>query len=123
MEKEKIYVVGMAMNPDWDGEDAYMHDSDFENYAYRDYEKAKEAFAQATKAMIGYVMPLDELREKMGPLSKDRKELGIQDGCKAVRFREFDRMPDMEIQHMDETIDLDYYTEEDVIESDGEESE
>lgn len=124
MEQKKIYVVGMAMNPDWDGEDAELHDDDFDNFAYTDYEQAKEAFAIATKSMVGFVIPLDELLKDLGPLTKGGNEVGIQDGYKAVRFQEFDHMPDMEIQHVDEPIDPDYFREEETIENgDGEESE
>ena len=120
MEQKKIYVVGLLMNPDMD-DDAEMHDEDFTNYAYTDYEKAKEAFAQATKAMLGYVVPLDDLLKNLGPLTKGGNEVGLQDGYKAVRFQAFDHMPDMDIQ--EGPIDLDYFQEEEIIDDDGGESE
>ena len=121
MEEKKVYIVGLLMNPDMD-DDAEMHDEDFSNYAYTDYESAKEAFAQATKAMVGDAIPLDDLLKHLRPLTTGGYEaVRFQDGYKAVRFQEFDHMPDMDIQ--EGPIDLDYFREEETVDDDGEESE
>ena len=121
MEQKKFYIVGLLMNPDMD-DDAELHDEDFVNYAYTDYETAKEAFAIATKSMVGYPISLDDLLKDLGPLTKGGNEVGIQDGYKAVRFQAFDHMPALDIE--DKPIDPNYFREEATIENgDGEESE
>lgn len=123
MEQKKIYVIGVLMNPDMDDE-AELHGEDFENYAFTDYEKAKEAFAQATKAMLGYEISLDDLLRAIRALSQDGKSCGLQTGHKAVRFWELEQVPgDMDISHWDTPIDPDYFRDEEIIELDGEESE
>ena len=115
-EPEKWYVVGLAMDKDKeDGTEFY--DDEYENYFYRDYEKAKEAFEQAVKAMCGVVLTMDDVLKELGPLTKGGNEVGVQDGYKAVRFQEFDTLPaDVDAQHRNEPIDPDYFLEEETVE-------
>ncbi len=121
MEQKKFYIVGLLMNPDMD-DGAEMHDEDFVNYAYTDYETAKEAFAIATKSMVGHPISLDGLLRTVKSLTQDGHQVSIQEGYKAVRFQAFDHMPDLDIE--DKPIDPDYFREEETIENgDGEESE
>ena len=118
MEQKKIYVVGVFMDPDMEDGDT-PHDEDFKNYAYRDYEEAKKAFAIATKSMVGSAIPLDELLKGVEPLIQGNRGIGLQEGHKAVRFREFDHMPHLDIE--DKPIDPDFFREEENVDDDGKE--
>ena len=116
--EKKIYVVGVFMDPDMEDGDT-PRDEDFKNYAYRDYEEAKKAFAIATKSMVGFAIPLDDLLKDLGPLTKGGNEVGVQDGYKAVRFQAFDHMPHLDIE--DKPIAPDFFREEENVDDDGKE--
>ena len=124
MEQKKFYIVGLLMNPDMD-DGAEMHDEDFVNYAYTDFNKAGKEFEKAMEAMTGDFVPVGPLMVVVAALSNGPKGVTYRDGYKAVHFQEYDTVPEnVEIQHQDEPIDPDYFREEETIKNgDGEESE
>ena len=119
MEQKKFYIVGLLMNPDMD-DGAEMHDEDFVNYAYTDFNKAGKEFEKAMEAMTGDFVPVGPLMVVVAALSNGPKGVTYQDGYKAVHFQEYNTTPaDVDIQHWDEPIDTDYFQEEEVVEYDG----
>ena len=69
--------------------------------------------------MVGSAIPLDELLKGVEPLIQGNRGIGLQEGHKAVRFREFDHMPHLDIE--DKPIDPDFFREEENVDDDGKE--
>ena len=118
MKEKKFYLVELLRKLDQD------INAEYECYGYSDYEKAKEAIQQATKA-IGKEMPLEAVVNLATALTESPAGIEVQNGSIGVWYKEYDQRPDdVDIQHMDEPLDLDYFQEEETIEiGDGGESE
>ena len=117
MKAKKFYLVELLRKLDQDV------NAEYESYGYSDYEKAKEAILQATKA-IGQEIGLEDLADLAAALADAPLGIEIHNGSKGIWFKEYTQLPDdVDIQHMDEPIDLDYFQDEEVVEYDGEESE
>ena len=115
MKEKKFYLVELLRKLDQD------INAEYECYGYRDYEKAKEAIQQATKA-IGKEMPLEALVNLRKDLAESPAGIEVHNGSIGVWYKEYDQLPDdVDIQHMDEPLDLDYFQEEETVEiGDGE---